>query len=131
MRNLMLSAVLCLALPATAGAQSISHGRYLVERVGGCNDCHTPRDQQGQLIMAKELQGALLGVQPIHPMPRADTAPPIAGLPPHYTPEQMAKFLETGIKPDGTTPKPPMPPYRFTHDDAVAVTAYIRTLPKP
>ena len=49
-----------------------------------CNDCHTPRDEKGQLILAKALQGAPLGVQPIHPMPWADTAPPIAGLPAHY-----------------------------------------------
>ena len=128
MRNLMLSAVLCLALPAAAGAQSLSHGKYLVERITGCNDCHTPRDQQGQLIMAKELQGSLLGFQPIHPMPWADTAPPIAGLPGHFTAEQMVKFLETGVRPDGTMPRPPMPPYRFSHEDAVAVTAYLRTL---
>jgi hypothetical protein len=128
MRNLMLTALLCLAVPATAGAQSLTRGKYLVERTSLCNDCHTPRDDKGEIIMSKTLQGAPIGSAPIHPMPWADTAPPIAGLPGHYTPEQMVKFLETGIRPDGSKPRPPMPPYRFSHEDALAVTAYIRSL---
>ena len=128
MRKHMLIAVLCLASPATAGAQSITHGKYIVERTSMCNDCHTPRDEKGQLITAQTLQGAPIGSAPIHPMPWADTAPPIAGLPAHYTPEQMVTFLQTGKRPDGSMPRPPMPPYRFSREDAMAVTAYLRSL---
>jgi cytochrome c553 len=128
MRNVTLTALLCLAVPATAGAQSMARGKYIVERTSMCADCHTPRDEKGQPILAKSLQGAPLGVQPIHPMPWADTAPPIAGLPTNYTPEQMVTFLETGKRPDGSMPHPPMPPYRFSHADALAVTAYLRSM---
>jgi mono/diheme cytochrome c family protein len=128
MRALILATSLCLAIPAAAGAQSVMRGQYLVERTSLCNDCHTPRDEKGQLIMSKELQGAPIGSSPIHPMPWADTAPPIAGIPPHFTTEQMVTFLQTGKRPDGSTPKPPMPPYRFTHEDAEAVTAYLKTI---
>jgi cytochrome c553 len=130
MRTHLLTALLCLAIPATAGAQSIARGKYIVERTSMCADCHTPRDEKGQLILSKSLQGAPLGVQPIHPMPWADTAPSIAGLPAHYTSAQLVTFLETGKRPDGSTPHPPMPPYRFSHSDAVAVTAYLGTLKK-
>jgi hypothetical protein len=128
MRHFMLTTLLCLAVPAAAGAQSLARGTYLVERVSLCNDCHTPRDDKGQLIMSRTLQGAPIGSQPIHPMPWADAAPPIAGVPGHYTDAQMATFLETGKRPDGSMPKPPMPPYRFSHEDAVAVTDYLRSL---
>jgi cytochrome c553 len=128
MREHLLSAALCLAIPATAGAQSITHGQYIVERTSMCGDCHTPRDDKGQLIAAQALQGATLGSKPIHPMPWAEIAPPIAGLPAHYTSEQMVTFLETGKRPDGSTPLPPMPPYRFSHEDAQSVTSYIRSL---
>jgi mono/diheme cytochrome c family protein len=128
MRVHLLTAVLCLAIPATAGAQSIARGQYLVERTSLCNDCHTPRDEKGQLIMSQELQGAPIGSTPVHPMPWSDTAPPIAGIPPHFSSEQMVTFLETGKRPDGSMPRPPMPPYRFTHEDAQSVMLYIRTL---
>src|SRR5271163_3298244 len=98
MRALMFTAALCLAIPAVAGAQSVTHGKYIVERTSMCSDCHTPHDEKGQLVTAKSLQGAQLGVQPIHPMPWADFAPPMAGLAAHFTPEQIVKFLETGIR---------------------------------
>jgi hypothetical protein len=128
MRARLSATVLCLAIPATAGAQPVTHGQYLVERVSLCNDCHTPRDQTGKLVMSQSLQGAPIGSTPIHPRPWADTAPPIAGIPAHFTPGQMEIFLETGKRPDGSTPLPPMPPYRFSHEDAVAVTEYLSAM---
>jgi cytochrome c553 len=128
MRHHILTALLCLAVPVTAQAQSMARGKYIVERTSLCNDCHTPRDEKGALNMSKELQGAPIGSQPIHPIPWADTAPPIAGLPGHYTPAQMVEFLQTGKRPDGSYPRPPMPPYRFSKEDALSVTAYVRSL---
>lgn len=128
MRYPVFIAALCLAIPATAGAQTIARGKYLVERTSLCNDCHTPRDPTGALIMSQSLRGAPIGSTPTHPMPWADIAPPIAGLPAHFTPEQMVTFLETGKRPDGSMPRPPMPPYRLSHEDALAVTAYIRSM---
>jgi|SRR5580658_1396701 mono/diheme cytochrome c family protein len=128
MRTLTLTALICLAVPAAAEEQSTAHGKYIVERTSMCHDCHTPRDDKGQLIMSQSLQGAPIGSKPVHPMPWADFAPPIAGLPASFTPEQMVKFLQTGIRPDGTMPRPPMPPYRFSHEDAEAVTAYLRSV---
>jgi mono/diheme cytochrome c family protein len=128
MRNLTVIALICLAIPVTAGAQSITRGKYIVERTSMCADCHTPRDEKGQLIAAQSLKGSPVGMKPIHPMPWAEFAPPIAGLPVNFTPAQMVKFLQTGIRPDGTTPRPPMPPYRFSHEDAVAVTSYLRSM---
>jgi hypothetical protein len=128
MRKLTLTALLCLAAPAIGGAQTIEHGKYIVERASMCHDCHTPRDQNGQLIMSQSLQGSVLGIQPIHPMPWAEQAPSIAGLPANYSPEQMVAFLRTGKRPDGSFARPPMPPYRFSQNDALALTAYLRTL---
>jgi hypothetical protein len=130
MRNATIIALLCLVIPATAGAQSVARGKYIVERTSMCADCHTPRDEKGQLVLTKSLQGSPLGVQPIHPMPWADIAPSIAGLPGRFTAPQMVTFLESGKRPDGSMAKPPMPPYRFSHADALAVTAYLKTLPR-
>ncbi len=128
MRNRLPVTLVCLLIPATAGAQSVARGQYIVERVGMCQDYLTPRDEKGQLILAKSLQGATLAIQPVHPMPWSAIAPPIAGLPVHYRAEQMTEFLETGKRPDGSLPRPPTPPYRLSHDDALSVTMYLKTI---
>jgi mono/diheme cytochrome c family protein len=125
----MLAAVLCLALSRAASAATVAErGDYIVNRVGMCSDCHTPRDAHGALIRSQWLHGAHLDLRPLHPMPFASYAPSIAGLPKDFTPAQAAHFLETGALPNGSTARPPMPPYRLTPEDAQAVVEYLRTL---
>lgn len=95
-----------------------------------CGDCHTPRDKQGRMDQAHALQGTRLVFAPAVPIPDwADTAPPIAGGPVGWSHADLVKFLETGMMPRGRTPRPPMPPFRFNHEDAEAVAAYITSLP--
>jgi mono/diheme cytochrome c family protein len=113
--------------PATAGAQ-IEHGKYLVERVGMCGDCHSPRNDKGEFDRAQWLQGELIGFKPDHPMPFAAIAPPIAGLPSYAKDEAAVKFLETGTNAAGKLAMAPMPQFRFNHEDALAVVAYLRSL---
>jgi cytochrome c553 len=131
MRFILLIGLACAALPAAAGAQSLARGKYIVEHVGMCVDCHTPRDPSGQPIATQHLHGAPIGFRPMHPMPFAEQAPPIAGLPAHYTPAQMATFLQTGVRPDGSMARPPMPPYRLSKDDAWSVVDYLKSLKPP
>ena len=117
------------AQPAPDDAQ-IQRGKYLVENVAMCADCHTPRDDKGQFDRTHWLQGNVLDIKPDHPMPLvpfAAVALPIAGLP-GFTDEKAVKFLETGIDLTGKPAMWPMPQFRFNHDDAVAVVAYLRSL---
>lgn len=100
-------------------------GRYLVEQVGMCADCHTPRDEQGRFRSDRWLAGAPLPFQPTAPMPWADAAPPIAGLP-SLDDEAALRFLTTGELPNGRRLRPPMPEFRFAPGDAAAVVAYLR-----
>jgi mono/diheme cytochrome c family protein len=112
---------------STSDAQ-IKRGKYLVENVAMCADCHTPRDDKGQLDHAQWLQGNLLDFKPDNnKMPFAAVAVPIAGLP-GFTDEQAVKFLETGIDIAGKPAMRPMPQFRLNHEDAVAVVAYLRSL---
>ena len=115
------------ALPARAADRQVERGKYIVERVGMCTDCHTPRER-GALVRDKMLQGAPLPLRPIADMPFADYAPRIAGIPDHYTEAQLVSFLETGQRPDGSMARPPMPPYRMNRADARAVAAYLKSL---
>lgn len=115
--------------PTQAASPLLVRGRYLVENVGLCADCHTPRNEQGQFIRAQWLKGAALPFQPLVPMPWSPAAPPIAGLP-SMTEEQAIAFMRTSKRPDGTTPRPPMPEFRLNDEDARAVVAYLKSLPK-
>ena len=62
------------------------------------------------------------------PMPWAPTAPPVRGLPPGWNQAQLAAFLQTGKRPNGSETRPPMPPYRMNLADARAVSAYIASM---
>src|SRR5690348_13683849 len=58
-----------------------TRGRYLVEEVARCWECHTPRDQHGEVDHSHWLQGGPIWFAPIHPVQDwAYLAPPIAGL---------------------------------------------------
>ena len=109
-------------------AELVARGQYLVTSVAGCNDCHTPMTPQGP-DMAHSLQGAPILMAPTIEIAWATVAPPIAGLPLNFTEAQLAAFLQTGVRPDGASPRAPMPPYRMNDDDARAVAAYISTMP--
>jgi mono/diheme cytochrome c family protein len=112
-----------------ADQATIERGRYLVEEVARCWECHTPRDQNGQPDRSRWLQGAPIWITPVHPDPNwAMRAPGIAGFP-SYTEEQGEKILEQGIGPNGLPIRPPMHTYHLKHEDAVAIIAYLRTLP--
>lgn len=112
----------------TSAATRLERGRYLVEQVGMCADCHSPRGPGGVFDRSRWLQGAPLGFAPTVPMPAwADHAPAIAGLH-HYTDEQAIAFLSEGRTKHGQPLRPPMPEYRFDRADAEAVVAYLRSL---
>lgn len=109
-------------------ATTIARGKYLVESVGTCGDCHTPHDQKGEPIKDQWLQGAPLLFKPTIPMPVwADKAVGIAGLP-GWEKDAAIKFLMTGIAYNGLPARPPMPQYRFNQQDATAIVAYLNSL---
>lgn len=112
-----------------AAAPDLERGRYLVERVARCADCHSPRDAQGGFVAERWLQGAMLPFSPTVPMPWANAAPTISGLPSLPDDELAVHYLTTGELPGGRVSRPPMPPFRFTPDDARAVVAWLRTRP--
>jgi mono/diheme cytochrome c family protein len=119
------------ATPAAsrADAATIERGRYLVEGVGMCIDCHSPRLQTGEYDRSRWLMGAPLPFAPTVPMPAwAPAAPSIAGLE-NYTDEEAVKLLMTGMTPLDSALRPPMPEYRMNAEDAAAVVAYLRSQP--
>lgn len=115
---------------AQAPAQSnVERGRYLVEDVAMCEECHTPRDANGNLDESRRLQGAQIWIMPVHSNPNwAMNAPPLAGFG-GYTDEQGTDILEKGLGPNGETIRQPMHIYHMNHADAQAIIAYLRSMP--
>jgi mono/diheme cytochrome c family protein len=115
---------------SAAASASIERGKYLVEQVAMCVECHTPRDQSGRLIRAEYLRGAPVPVKaPPYPNVKwAIKVPAIAGLP-GYSKEQGVRLLTEGVTATGRIPNPPMPRFRLTPADAAAVVAYLKSLP--
>jgi mono/diheme cytochrome c family protein len=128
----VLGAVIAGAIVAGLGAappaSQVARGKYLVEQVAMCVDCHSPRNEKGQFDRAHWLDGSKLDFQPSHPMPVwADYAPPLAGLS-GWKDGQVTQFLHTGLNQAGKPARPPMPAYTMTREDAAAVVAYLRSL---
>ncbi len=106
----------------------IERGKYLAHSVAMCVQCHTPRDEKGDLILERAFQGAPVPVpRPPWPTEWATEAPAIAGLPGEEE-NFMVPVLTLGHRPDGRVPLPPMPPFRMHREDAEAIAAYLRSL---
>jgi hypothetical protein len=110
----------------TAGG-NVEHGRYLVEHVANCVECHSARDAQGNIVPGTRFRGGPMVVQPSWPVDWPNYFPRIAGLP-GYTDEQAIRLLTQGaIKRDGTQLRAPMPRFRMSPQDAADVIAFLRT----
>jgi hypothetical protein len=109
-------------------AAAVEHGKYLVEKIGMCGDCHTAHDEKGEPIKEQWLTGTTLPFKPTIPMPVwADKSVNIAGLP-GWEKDAAIKFLMTGIAYNGLPARPPMPQYRYNQQDAEAIVAYLKSL---
>jgi mono/diheme cytochrome c family protein len=110
------------------GASPAERGRYLVHHVAMCVICHSPKDGQGRVVESQILRGSPMPVK--SPYPRqtwAFRAPALAGLG-GFTEADIVTLLQTGSRPNGDVPAPPMPPFRMTKEDAQAVAAYLKSL---
>lgn len=114
----------------TPGASGdVERGRYLVEDVAMCGECHTPRDEHGNLDRSRWLQGAPIWIMPVHTDPKwAMRAPPLAGFQ-AYTDDQGESILEKGVGPNGLEIQEPMHIYHMSHADALAIISYLKSLP--
>jgi mono/diheme cytochrome c family protein len=112
----------------SSNAELIARGKYIVEGVAACADCHTPRDKNGEIDRTRWLAGAPVFLQPAETLPGwAIVAPRLAGLPPGSD-AAIITLLTTGMWRDGKPPRQPMPRFHMTRGDAEAVLAYLKSL---
>jgi mono/diheme cytochrome c family protein len=119
---------------STAAAQSVSieRGKYLVNTVGACGNCHNARDAEGRYMEGKLLSGGARLRLPQSTVYGANITPdPETGIG-SWSDEQVVRAIREGVRPDGSIVGPPMPVEMYRHmsdDDAKAIVAYLRTLP--
>ena len=117
--------------PGTAAptrvAGDVARGEYLVNNVALCVQCHSPRDQRGNIIANERLTGGPIPVRgPAWDQEWAYRAPALAGLP-GFTDEQIVMLLTEGHAGDRPGPRRPMPPFRMNRADAEAIASYLRS----
>lgn len=125
--------------PASAAdAGAVERGRYLVNTILACGNCHTPKAVDGQPIAGKELSGAGLSF----------SAPFFVGAASNITPDQetgignwsddeLKRAITQGLRPDhGRLAGVPLAPMMWvafykamTAGDLDAVVAYLRSVP--
>ena len=111
----------------TGGNAQLDRGRYLVEALGHCAECHTPRDLTGGLDRARWMQGA----------PNPSGKGTIPGLSPDklkWSAGDIAYYLETGFTPDydsagGQMAKVVSSLSHLPPEDRAAIAAYVKALP--
>ena len=128
--------LLCLGLiavapPLPASAQSpVERGRYLVEVLGACGNCHTPKGPEGDLP-GKHLAGGFqledqFGIW-ITPNITSDPETGIG----RWTDDEVIRAIREGRGRDGKTLGPPMPfdlYRRLADSDVQAMVAYLRSV---
>lgn len=109
-------------------AAVVARGKYIVEGVAMCGQCHTPHDSNGNPDPRRILQGSPVPyMSPTHDPNWPISAPRIGGTPPADD-EAMVKLLTTGIWTTGERLRYPMPQFRMERSDAEAVVAYLKSL---
>jgi mono/diheme cytochrome c family protein len=136
-RRIALSAVTTLAVVGGASAQQLlaERGAYLVNGVGACSNCHTPRGAGGatDLQLDKRLSGSTQTFQtPQYTVKGSNLTPDRATGLGAWTDDQIKIAIAQGKGRDGRDLAPNMPSASYaimTGRDRDAIVAYLRGIP--
>ena len=110
----------------------LARGRYLVEGIAACGNCHAVRDAKGQVVASRGLSGGMVFDEPVFKVYAPNITPdPETGIG-KWTDAQLAKAIREGVRPDGSIIGPPMPvPFlrNVSDEDIAAIVAYLRAQP--
>lgn len=111
----------------------IERGQYVVDVLGACGDCHTPRLEDGAPDQSKYLSGTedfiSAGVDGVlHSRNLTNHATGLA----NWSDDEIEDAIRNGVRPNGDALHNVMPYYVFhniSDDDMDAIIAYLRTVP--
>ena len=127
------SAVVVTTLTVSGQDARTERGKYLVEEVGRCQECHTPKTDTGEFDKSRWMKGATLVGVPSAPIADWHQKSPdltsTSALWTRWGQDGFSKFLQTAKNPRGGKAGPPMPAYILKAEDADAMAAYLKSLP--
>ena len=131
-RGTIIVALLEVTFVSRSNAETpVEHGRYLVEALAACGNCHTPRGPNGPELMKYLAGGEHIKHQDFNAVSSNITPDPETGVG-TWTDTQLFEAIREGRRPDGSLIGPAMPSqsYRALADDDVnAIVDYLRTVP--
>jgi mono/diheme cytochrome c family protein len=120
------------ALAPFARAETLlERGKYLMNSIVACGNCHTPKGAGGRPVADKELAGGFEIKSPVFDAIVPNITPDKETGIGTWTDDQIVNAIRNGKRPDGTTIGPPMPIffYRGMSDtDVHALVAYLRAV---
>lgn len=135
-RSMMVVVVLlvghALAQAAPPEQAMLARGKYLVEGVLACANCHGTMDASGKPLAGKGLAGGRLLDEPVFKAYASNISMDAATGVGAWTDAQLGRAIREGLRPDGSVIGPPMPApyYRHISDtDLAAIVAYLKTQP--
>src|SRR5512140_1831117 len=132
LRQVVLGLAAAVAAAGAALAETpVERGSYLVNSVGACGNCHTPR-QQGVPDLSKKFSGGFQTFdEPWFTVKGANLTPDKETGLGNWSDDELRKTLLTGVRPNGVTLATVMP-YPFYRmmlpGDVDAMIAYLRTV---
>jgi len=123
--------------PAKAPKSGIERGRYLVDHVALCGDCHTPRNFLGVFNRDLYLAGAGADIGPLGEEVPNITPDMETGIG-EWSREEIAELIVTGIKPDADNVQglmdeviegTPLGYKDMKREDALAIADYLKSIP--
>ena len=130
--RLLIIAFALAGAPALAQDRTLERGKYLMDSIVACGNCHVQRGEKGRPLPEKGLSGGMLfDEEPFKAYAPNITPDRETGIG-KWTDAQLAKAIREGIRPDGSVIGPPMPMmfYRgLADDDLRAIVAYLRAQP--
>jgi mono/diheme cytochrome c family protein len=125
--------VVAATIPMRGQDAKIERGKYLVEEVARCQECHTPKTETGEFDKAQWMKGATIVGVPATPVKGWHQKSPditsTSALWARWQVEGVSKFLQTAKNPRGGSAGAPMPAYMMKAEDADAIAAYLKSLP--
>ena len=132
MLRIIAPAMLLLATIQAHAQSPVERGKYLVDTVMTCHNCHTPRGPGGAFMMDKALSGGMRFNEPPFDVTASNLTPDRNTGLGSWSEADMKKFLVTGERPNGVTVAAIMPTSFYkvlTARDLDGIVKYLRSLP--
>ncbi len=131
MKIALIVALVVLAASGQTQAQTpVERGKYLVEVIGACGNCHTPKGPQGD-IADKHLAGGFVIEEDFGKAVGRNITPDKETGIGSWTDQEIIRAIREGKSKAGSILGPPMPfelYRRLSDNDVKAIVAYLRTV---